>query len=480
MFCLGLLSTAGAGATGCDGSNYTACRARLVDAVFGTAGGALPTRASPDYVEDLSNWTMRGLPGPGQGTGVGKGVAWKMGLQKLTWTIGGSGGGMPNGMLRLNATVWYSRNTTGDAPSNSPPVPLDRQGTDAPHCPDASRPGFESWRGRSDTLVLHHNGHSPCSGSAPPRTSGCSDCTPNFDTAQDWLNQLGYDVMELAMPLHGCNRIPGNASCGARHCISDLGPGGRGFDCSKCVPTAGGGSLVGSHEWFAQFEAQGDEVMRYFLEPVVLATNYALDTLGYRRVVMVGLSGGGWTTTVAAALDPRISLSMPIAGSMPKFRSALYPHWVPDLPEGKGRGEGAGGDFEQNAGRKLYGVCGWACLYVLAAYSGGGGGGGGGGGAAAVPPRHALQMVHEHDSCCFAAAGLHANISAYNAFVQAELLRLPGERGWFQTAANLGNYHEINYRDKVVVGTMIERLRRRGGITRAHFDDIPFDVLGEF
>ena len=29
---------------------------------------------------------------------------------------------------------------------------------------------------------------------------------------------------------------------------------------------------------------------------------------------MIGLSGGGWTTAVEAAIDPRIKLSIPVAG----------------------------------------------------------------------------------------------------------------------------------------------------------------------
>ena len=40
--------------------------------------------------------------------------------------------------------------------------------------------------------------------------------------------------------------------------------------------------------------------MALWVEPVVLAINYA-KTLGYKRIVLVGLSGGGWTPTVAAA-----------------------------------------------------------------------------------------------------------------------------------------------------------------------------------
>ena len=32
---------------------------------------------------------------------------------------------------------------------------------------------------------------------------------------------------------------------------------------------------------------------------------------------MLGLSGGGWSTTLASAVDPRIQLSFPTAGSIP-------------------------------------------------------------------------------------------------------------------------------------------------------------------
>ena len=85
-------------------------------------------------------------------------------------------------------------------------------------------------------------------------------------------------------------------------------------------------------------------------------------------------------------------------------------------------------------------------------------------------------MLHEHDSCCFATDGLHDAIHEYNAFVQGELEKLSGS-GWFQTSTNWGNYHEINYRDKVVVSTMIERLRRTGGIKKTHYEDIPYDIL---
>ena len=56
--------------------------------------------------------------------------------------------------------------------------------------------------------------------------------------------------------------------------------------------------------------------MRFFLEPIILTINYAVDVLKYETVVLMGLSGGGWSTTIAAAVDPRIQLSMPTAGSI--------------------------------------------------------------------------------------------------------------------------------------------------------------------
>jgi hypothetical protein len=70
---------------------------------------------------------------------------------------------------------------------------------------------------------------------------------------------------------------------------------------------------------------------------------------------MFGLSGGGWSTTIAAALDPRITLSVPVAGSVPKFPTELYPSMVPDLPE-------VLADFEQSDARPFYQHCSHVCM----------------------------------------------------------------------------------------------------------------------
>ena len=74
--------------------------------------------------------------------------------------------------------------------------------------------------------------------------------------------------------------------------------------------------------------------MRYFIEPVALVVAHA-KRLGYKHIVMTGLSGGGWTTTVASAVLPDIELSIPIAGSLPTWPTQDWPHWVPNLPQGR-------------------------------------------------------------------------------------------------------------------------------------------------
>ena len=74
--------------------------------------------------------------------------------------------------------------------------------------------------------------------------------------------------------------------------------------------------LNSNHWWFLQWEQKGDAALRYFLEPAVLTANYA-EANGYENIYMAGLSGGGWSTTFASAIDKRIDASFPIAGSTP-------------------------------------------------------------------------------------------------------------------------------------------------------------------
>jgi PhoPQ-activated pathogenicity-related protein len=87
---------------------------------------------------------------------------------------------------------------------------------------------------------------------------------------------------------------------------------------------------------------------------------------------MMGLSGGGWTTTLAAALDERIEASFPVAGSLPlNIRT----------------GESVG-DWEQMLPGISHLVS-YEDLYVMATSSG----------------RRQMQVLNLHDPCCFASDG---------------------------------------------------------------------------
>ena len=84
------------------------------------------------------------------------------------------------------------------------------------------------------------------------------------------------------------------------------------------------------------------------------------------------------------------------------------------------------------------------------------------------PGRAQVQILHEWDSCCFAAGGLHNSLLDYNRAV-AKLLnssdhnitsRDAAATGYFRTVVTSGNYHQVNVRDKVVVAVVVEWLRR--------------------
>jgi hypothetical protein len=111
----------------------------------------------------------------------------------------------------------------------------------------------------------------------------------------------------------------------------------------------------------------------YFLAPIKSVINYLQIERNYNEFIMYGLSGGGWTTTLYSAIDTRIRLSFPVAGSVP-------------MPI---RQERDMGDMEQfYAG--LYDVHNYTTLYFL--------------GSAGVG-RKQYQVSFKKDPCCFAYDG---------------------------------------------------------------------------
>ena len=87
--------------------------------------------------------------------------------------------------------------------------------------------------------------------------------------------------------------------------------------------------------------------------------------------------------------------------------------------------------------------------------------------------RTQVQLLHDHDPCCFRAEGRHAEIEAYNAAVQGTA----GLAGWMRTAVTVGNIHQVNLRDKAIVAHVVEMVRAKGQLAPADVELLPFDIL---
>ncbi len=139
------------------------------------------------------------------------------------------------------------------------------------------------------------------------------------------------------------------------------------------------GDCSGGHE--AMFEAKSSgSPIRLFLEPTAISLNYLKDPNlanrdhfpRYHAFHMIGLSGGGWTTTIYAAIDPSIRCSFPVAGTIPLYL----------------RSGGSVGDREQFE-PSFYRLAGYPDLYILGAFG---------------PGRKQVQILVRRDDCCFGAA----------------------------------------------------------------------------
>lgn len=178
------------------------------------------------------------------------------------------------------------------------------------------------------------------------------------------LLERGYAVAAFAMPLYGGNARPAV-------CAGQLGR-----------------IVLDHHDKLRLLRPPAGLAHQYLLEPVPVVLNRLAPL--YRSVAMVGLSGGGWVTTLAAALDPRIARSFPVAGSSP-----------PDIAPARVWHEYEQGD------PALHTRISHLDLYVLGAAGRG---------------RSQLQILNEFDDCCFAGRGAES----YRAAVAARARALGG------------------------------------------------------
>jgi len=166
---------------------------------------------------------------------------------------------------------------------------------------------------------------------------------------------------------------PGDVGYGLQRTIQALLREGYGV-LGVFMPHMRPGDCTGHHDAMFQLHPEGSPI-KYFLEPTALGLNYLEQRYRsdhfphYRVFHMSGLSGGGWTTTLYAAIDPRIRYSFPIAGTMPLYL----------------RTGGSVGDREQYEST-FYGLAGYPDLYIL-----------GGSGRS----RKQVQILNRRDDCCF-------------------------------------------------------------------------------
>jgi hypothetical protein len=183
-----------------------------------------------------------------------------------------------------------------------------------------------------NTLVVFHQGHDG-----------------DFIISKDLISTLldeGYPVLAFSMPLLGMNNQP-------------------------IVDTKDLGTLqLTTHGHFFLIEDESFSPMKLFLEPIGTSLNYIDANYNFESYVMIGISGGGWTTTLYSSIDDRIEKSFSIAGSYPIFLRS----------EAKNIG-----DYEQ-INPQIYRIANYLELYLMDSYG---------------DNRSHYQIFNKFDPCCF-------------------------------------------------------------------------------
>ena len=163
------------------------------------------------------------------------------------------------------------------------------------------------------------------------------------------------------------------------------------------------------HDEMKLLQPKHGHPLKFFVEPIVKVINYLKHTYDYSVIGMTGISGGGWTTTIAAAIDPRIVVSIPVAGTVPLYlRSGNETDW---------------GDWEQTV-PQFYRIANYLELYVLGSTG---------------DRRKQLQIINLFDDCCFSGG----KTSTYGEIVSSIVRSLgPGEYELYLDRSH--NRHKIS------------------------------------
>jgi pimeloyl-ACP methyl ester carboxylesterase len=183
----------------------------------------------------------------------------------------------------------------------------------------------------NSSLIIYHQGHA-------------GNFFEGIDTIQFFLNH-GYSVLAFSMPLLGMNSQP-------------------------ILESDFGNFKLNSHNHFFFLESDQFSPMRYFIEPIWVSLDYVEQTFYYDSFYMVGISGGGWTTTLYSTIDDRILEIYLIDGSLPIFLRSDQKNF---------------GDYEQT-NNDLYKLTNYLELYLM---------------ATSGDNRKFIQIFNKNDPCCF-------------------------------------------------------------------------------
>lgn len=186
---------------------------------------------------------------------------------------------------------------------------------------------------RNNKLVIYCQGHK-------------GDFYNGRKTIEKLVNE-GYDVAAFSMPLMGKNNQP-------------------------TIQMEGYGYIrLSDHNSFFFIETDSFSPIKFFMHPIAATINYLEQEYNYETIAMVGISGGGWTSTVYAAVDPRIDRIYPVASATPlylqtnAFKSSI-------------------GDYEE-INPELYKVASYLDIFIL--------------GSVGENRKH-LKIINQYDSCC--------------------------------------------------------------------------------
>ena len=185
----------------------------------------------------------------------------------------------------------------------------------------------------NNQLIIYHQGHSG-----------------GFINGKSTINYFlknGYTIAAFSMPLLGINNQP----------VVDL-------------EHLGPVKFIG-HKQFQLLETDDFSPISYFFTPINHSLNYLDDNYNFTNYYMIGISGGGWTSTIYPAIDTRISKSFAVNGSLPLFLRLN----AEDV-----------GDYEQFH-PDLYKIANYLELYIMSSYG---------------ENREFIQGFNKYDPCCFA------------------------------------------------------------------------------